>query len=75
MQNNTVRIIWNLISAQVLGSINFGSGKKNKAILYLPFCAKKKISNSVQLQQLPCLIKVIEKHTPFQWKKTANICG
>ena len=42
MQNNTIRIIWNLISAQVLGSINLGSGKKNKAILYLPFCAKKR---------------------------------
>ena len=72
MQNNTIRIIWNLISAQVLGSINFGSGKKNKAILYLPFCAKKKISNSVQLQQLPSHIKAIENRTPFQLEKNSK---
>lgn len=69
MQNNTIRIIWNLISAQVLGSINFGSGKKNKAILYLPFCAKKRFQTQCNCSNCLLTSRPLKNTHHFSGKK------
>ena len=73
MQNNTIRIIWNLISAQVLGSINFGSGKKNIRQFCICLSVRKKRFQT-QCNCSNCLLtsRPLKNAHHFSWKKNSK---